>query len=98
MILDALYIAGAIMLNIIVGLFSAINYVMPQQILDALTYFAAYLNYAQGIWPIQTLLLQISALCTFFAFFYGIKLILWAISMLPIIGKQSKLPNVSTRK
>jgi len=92
MITDLLYLIAIIFLNAILAVFSLINFILPHQISDALTYFLGLLNYFGGVFPVQDLYLSLFTLASAYILIYKIHIFFWIFSTLPIIGRYIKLP------
>jgi hypothetical protein len=88
MIVDVLYgIAGSI-LQVISFVFGSIDFVLPQEIPDAITWLFGLGNYATGIFPIGTLYQALLLYLSAYSGIYLIKLFLMGYSAIPFIGRK----------
>lgn len=74
----------------------AITFVIPQQIPNAFNLIFSYARLGDGIFPISDALLAISTVLMVWVLIYVIKILLFAWSLIPIIGKTVNLPQHTT--
>lgn len=79
------------MLEMIAGVLGAINFVIPNQISDGLTYMLSNLNYLSGILPIANIMEAVGFLALFEAVWFTGKWALKIYGMIPWIGKKTTL-------
>lgn len=96
MITDILFFVIGSVLGLIQLILGAIDYVLPPQINLAFVHFFGYLRTGDGFFPVSQAILAILAVLTVWLLMYGIKILFWAFSLLPIIGKVTHLPTHSS--
>lgn len=87
-------------LNLIYKLFSAIQfYVIPTQFISSINYYLSNLDYLNGIINIPDLMLALGSLLSFEIVYFTVKILIFAYSLIPVIGKNSKIPktNLNTK-
>jgi len=98
MIFDIIIIVGLSVLNLFGLLFQALSLAIPQNIEDSIAYFAGYINYFRGFFPIDQLINVIIFYILFLTYFYTVKIILWGVGHIPWLGKHEPLPKVGEHK
>lgn len=93
MILDSIILLTGAFLALIVALFGTINFVIPQQIPDAINLFFSYMRIADVFFPMSDIMLAVLTIYTVMFFHYLVKLILHGYALLPWIGKHVELPD-----
>ena len=93
MIVDILLFIIGSFVSLVASAFGLVSFVIPDQVEEAVAYFIGFLDYASGIANIPVLLEAIGTLFGFFAFWYGIKLVLFIFALIPWFGKQVDLPK-----
>lgn len=81
-------------LGLIRLLFSLLNFVIPDQITEGLTWLFSLFKYGAGIINMPEILLASVVLLNFFALFYTVKFIQWIYYHLPWVGKHKPLPTL----
>lgn len=93
-----LIVAGSL-LALVADLFSAlslISYIIPPQIGSAFTLFFSYAHIADGVYPMTDTIFAILSVLTVWILLYTIKVILFAFSAIPWVGKVLNLPKHTT--
>lgn len=76
-------------------LFGAINFVIPTQIPYYFALFFSYARIGDGIFPMSDVLLALFTVLSVWILIYIIKLILWGLRVVPLIGNLGNLPRHS---
>lgn len=92
-----IYIIGSFV-ALVANAFVSIGTIFPTQILNAISSLFQYVNYLNGILPMDTIMLALSIYIKVAIFYYAVKLILFVFSLIPIIGKTVNLPRISETK
>lgn len=93
MIIDIFILLISAFLGIIEYLLGLISYIIPSQIATAFSTFFGYVQIGNGLFPVDQALLAISAVLTVWILIYIVKIILFAFSAIPWIGKVLHLPQ-----
>jgi len=91
-IIIGIFIAILALVNTIL---SAINYILPTQITDAITYFFGYFGYLRGVLPIADLLLALISVMTVWGFVYFVKILFMVLNSIPFLHLNLHMPNGS---
>lgn len=65
---------------------SAINFVIPDQISDSITWFFGYGYIFQGVFPVDTLYMAIGTIATVWGLLYGLNMFLHLLENIPFLG------------
>lgn len=105
MLTDLFFFLIGILLKTVVLVLSLITFPIPEAFTTAITEYVSYLSYAQGILPLlpnpsATGLWQSVGMLTllgyglqFIVVWYLLKLVLWAFSLIPWVGRHIHLPH-----
>lgn len=91
MIIDLIVIVITLFLSIIHGLLSLLNFVIPNQIAEAIEVSIGYTAYLTGILPVQEIMTAMLSFLSFLIVWYGAKLVMKIFHMLPWVGKKVDL-------
>lgn len=89
MILDILNLVAGTITFALAKAFGVINFAIPDNVETSITYFIGFLGYANGIFPVDTLLQALGTLFLFEFAWYSLKLILFVFALTPWFGKKS---------
>lgn len=97
MITNVLIWAITLPFQIIIWIFSIIDYVFPEQIEQAVIDLLGYIKYASVLIPVDDLIQALIYYLTFLSLFYGLKVGLYAISFMTKVTHHTKLPTISNK-
>jgi hypothetical protein len=81
-------------LKVILSIFSGLTYLLPQQIPNAFNLFFSYVRIGDGLFPfLSDILLALYTVLIVWILLYIVKIVLWAYSLLPFVGKKASLPQ-----
>lgn len=94
MITSIFFYVFAWILNRFAYLFSLLNFALPDSVSTSLNYMLGYFGYLKGVFPVDTLFTVAGIGLTFLLLLYTVKLLLWAYSLIPFIGRHVGLPSL----
>lgn len=83
MITNAIFILGGIFINLIVYFLTGLSWLVPPFIATTFAYFFSGFGYLASLVPIQSWLLDFSYFLKFLLVWYGLKLVLKGLGMIP---------------
>lgn len=93
MIFSVLIYLGAEIIDGFAKLFSLINFALPDEIIDSISYFLSYLKYMGFVFPINTLMAAFGTVLSFGCMYFTIKIMLWFWQFVPYLGRKVHLPS-----
>jgi hypothetical protein len=96
MIIDAfLYLASAV-IGIVTFVAGSFSMVYPVEVKNSLEYFFGKFAVLENFFPVSTLMTALGTILTFLGFWYGLKLVLWVIGLIPMFKNAGVMPRIST--
>lgn len=92
MIIGFLMILGGALLQVISGILSLVNLLVPDAVFDAIVWFFSYVTYLRGVIPVENMLTAVVFYLTVFLGVYLVKIGLWLIAHIPSLN-QNQLPK-----
>lgn len=90
------FIIGGV-LAVTAWVFSGISYLIPNDIIEAISWFFLQLNYFRGIFPVETLLRVIGTMFLVWGYLYALKLFMqFILPLVPWIGRHISFPEHNT--
>lgn len=94
MLPSILIILTGTIIYLVSAFLSLITTIMPTEFETSLISLFSNLKYANGFFPVDTLILCLSTLFTFMGLIYVVKGVLWAINFIPGVHEAHKLPEI----
>lgn len=94
MIGDFIFLVASLLLGILSVLFGAISYVLPVGFFSAIVYFLGHFLYLKGWFDVDTFFQVVGVWFVGITAIYLFKIILWAYSLIPWIGRRAHLPKL----
>lgn len=96
MIFDILIAAVSSLIEFIAALLLPLDTLVPTEIISSFIWIFSHLNYFRGIFPITTLIEVIVFIFTILGSVYTMKIIFFALRMIPFIGDKIPHNSIST--